>query len=262
MRGQDQTDWDDAYANAAYIPGADAFPERWLAQSAALLGRYRHDVLRYGAHARMEMDLVFPKDDPEGLVVFVHGGYWLRFDRSYWTFLAEGALARGYAVALPSYPLCPEVTIPEITAAVARAVQLASDAVPGPVRLAGHSAGGHLTARMLCADVELPCRDRIKRALAISPVSDLREMQKTAMAEPLRLDDASAASESPVLHPTPVTPVTVWVGADERPVFLDQARWLGQAWACEVEVESGKHHFDVIDGLADAGHPMCEALFS
>lgn len=262
MRGQDQTDWDDAYANAAYIPGADDFPGRWQAQSEALLGRYRHDVLRYGGQARMEMDLVFPEGDPEGLVVFIHGGYWLRFDRTYWTFLAEGALARGYAVALPSYPLCPDVTIPEITVAVARAVQLAADAVPGPVRLAGHSAGGHLVARMLCADVELPCRDRIKRALAISPVSDLREMQKTSMAEPLHLDDVVAADESPVLHPAPTTPFSVWVGADERPVFLDQARWLGQAWNCPVEVEAGKHHFDVIDGLADPDHPMCRALFS
>jgi arylformamidase len=262
MSAQDQTDWDDSYANAAYIPGADDYPVRWQAESAALLTRFRHDTLRYGAHPRMEMDLVFPEGDPEGLVVFVHGGYWLRFDRTYWTFLAEGALARGYGVAMPSYPLCPQVTIPEITVAVARAVQLAADAVPGPVRLAGHSAGGHLAARMLCADVDLPCRDRIRRALAISPVSDLREMQKTAMAGPLRLDDASATLESPVLHPAPATPFTVWVGADERPVFLDQARWLGQAWDCPVEVEAGKHHFDVIDGLADPDHPMCKALFS
>ena len=262
MSAQDQTDWDDSYANAAYIPGADDYPARWQADSAALLARFRHDTLRYGPHPRMEMDLVFPEGDPEGLVVFVHGGYWQRFDRTYWSFLAEGALARGYAVAFPSYPLCPEVTIPEITVAVARAVQLAADAVPGPVRLAGHSAGGHLVARMLCADVDLPCRDRIRRALAISPVSDLREMQKTSMAEPLRLDDGVAAGESPVLHPAPETPFTVWVGADERPVFLDQARWLGQAWDCPVEVEACKHHFDVIDGLADPAHPMCKALFS
>ena len=262
MSGQDQTDWDDSYANAAYIPDADAYPARWQAESAALLARFRHDTLRYGPHARMEMDLVFPEGDPEGLAVFVHGGYWLRFDRTYWTFLAEGALARGYVVALPSYPLCPEVTIPEITLAVARAVQLAADAVPGPVRLAGHSAGGHLVSRMLCADVALPCRDRIKRALAISPVSDLRELQKTSMAQALGLDDVVAAAESPVLLGAPATPLTVWVGADERPVFLDQARWLGQAWNCHVEVEPGKHHFDVIDGLADPAHPLCKALFS
>ena len=48
-------------------------------------------------------------------------------------------------------------------------------------------------------------------------------------------------------------PVTIWVGADKRPVFLDQARWLAEAWGCGHVVDEGRHHFDVIDALAD-GH--------
>ncbi len=260
MSDEDQIDWDDAYANAAHIPGADAFPPRWQAQARATLDRWRHDTVRYGPHDREAMDLVFPKGDPAGLMVFIHGGYWLRFDRSYWSHLAEAALAHGWAVALPSYPLCPETTIPQITASVAKAVQMAADAVPGPMRLAGHSAGGHLAGRMLCADVDLPCRPRIGRATLISPVSDLRPLQRTQMAAPLHLDEATCRSDSLVLLPAPSTPVTVWVGADERPVFLDQAHWLGQAWACPVEVEPNKHHFDVIDGLADPAHPLFQGL--
>jgi hypothetical protein len=43
-------------------------------------------------------------------------------------------------------------------------------------------------------------------------------------------------------------------------VFLDQARWLGTAWSCPVEVEADRHHFDIVDGLADPAHPLCRAL--
>lgn len=255
-------DWDDAYANGAYIEGADSFPPRWAAQAEAFRAATAHDILRYGPDARQVMDLFLPSDTPKGLMVFVHGGYWLRFDKSDWSHLAAGALAMGYAVAIPSYPLAPEATIPEITASVARAVQMASDAVPGPIRLAGHSAGGHLVARMLCRDVDLPCRTRIVRVVPISPVADLRPLRHTQMSGPLGLDEAVCLRESPVLTRPPSKPVTVWVGSDERPVFIEQAQGLAEAWCCTVQLAPGKHHFDVIDGLADANDPLCKTLFS
>ncbi len=255
-------DWDDAYANAAHIPGSDAFPPRWSAAAAAFRAAHPPEVLSTGSHPRETVDLIRPEGPARGLVVFIHGGYWLRFDPSYWTHFLAGPLAEGWAVALPGYPLCPEVDVPAITRSVARSVAAVAARVPdGPVRIAGHSAGGHLAARMVCADTGLGCRSRVDRVVPISPVADLRELQKTAMAGPLHLTDASAAAESPVLHPAPEgVAVTVWVGADERPVFLDQARWLGAAWSCPVEVEAGRHHFDIVDGLADPAHPLCRAL--
>ena len=54
--------------------------------------------------------------------------------------------------------------------------------------------------------------------------------------------------------------VTVWVGADERPAFLDQARWLSQAWDAPLVVDDDKHHFDVIEGLDDAQSRMTRCL--
>jgi hypothetical protein len=51
------------------------------------------------------------------------------------------------------------------------------------------------------------------------------------------------------------------VGADERPAFLDQARWLAEAWGVELTFETGRHHFDVIEGLEHADSPMMRALF-
>ncbi|MCC1491391.1 alpha/beta hydrolase [Cognatishimia sp. F0-27] len=257
---------DDAYANAAHIPGADDYPPRWTEAAEsyrkrlAVTGHARLGLM-YGHGARQAMDLFLPDGEPKGLVVFVHGGYWLRFDRSFWSHFAEGARAHGWAVAMPSYDLCPRVEIADITRQVADAVTVAAREVSGPVRLVGHSAGGHLVSRM--AEPGLLPEDvagRIVKILPISPVSDLRPLMQTSMNADFGLDDAKARAESPVFQPKPEVSVTVWVGADERPVFLDQARWLAEAWEAEHVVDEGLHHFDVIDALADPTSRMVKTL--
>lgn len=258
---------DDAYANAAYIPGAADFPPRWERAAAALREGLLEQGLAdldqpYGDSPRQRFDLFHPGSTPKGLMVFVHGGYWLRFDKSVWSHLAAGALSHGWAVVMPSYDLCPQVRIADITRQIAQAVTTAAGMVAGPVILAGHSAGGHLVARMLQPGL-LPeaVAARLRHVMPISPVSDLRPLLRTSMNADFKLDEASAIAESPALtvERLPV-PVTVWVGADERPVFLDQARWLAEAWGCGHVVDEGKHHFDVIDALADADSTMVRRL--
>ena len=260
---------DIAYNNVDFIPGGPGYPERWEEEARAwrereaAVGRARLNHA-YGPAERQKMDVFHPAGRAEGLVVFVHGGYWLRFHRHFWSHFSEGLTHRGWAVAMPSYTLAPEARISDITREIARAVEVAAALVPGPVRLTGHSAGGHLVSRMLCRDVVLESgtRARLERAVPISPVGDLRPLLDTSMNEGLQLDEAEAEAESPVLHPAPDVPVTVWVGADERPVFLDQARWLAEAWGAEHRIAPGRHHFDVIDELREAGSPLVNAILS
>ena len=81
------------------------------------------------------------------------------------------------------------------------------------------------------------------------------------MNDDLRLDMAEAEAESPMLHrKTSEAATTVWVGGAERPVFLDQAKWLSQAWGCDLVIEPERHHFDVIDGLSDPDSAMMAAI--
>lgn len=255
-------DIDNAYAIAANTPGADAFPGRWAADAQdyrarlAAAGRARLGLM-YGHGPREVLDLFLPDGVPVGLAVFVHGGYWLRFDRESWSHFAEGARARGWAVAMPSYDLAPRVRISDITRQVATAIAVAAREVPGPVRLAGHSAGGHQVLRMAMPGV-LPAAiaARLEKVLAISPVVDLRPLMQTAMNADLRIDEEEAARESPVLgHPLPV-PVSVHVAADERPVFLDHAAALAKAWSAASTIVPHKHHFDIIDALCDPASGM------
>lgn len=262
-------DYDDAYANGKYIKGAADFPDRW-AEAAANFRLHEHTAgrarlnLAYGDAPRQQFDLFLPSSRAEGVVIFVHGGYWRAFDNKSWSHLAAGATARGWAVAMPSYTLAPEATIADITQEIRTALHEIAAKTQGPIVLTGHSAGGHLVARMLCHDVLLSpeVAGRLQRVVPISPLSDLRPLVHTEMNDDFRLDEPAAAAESPMLErkPRPV-PVHVWVGGAERPAFIDQAHWLADAWGAGLTVMPEEHHFNVIDGLAERDSPLTKALF-
>lgn len=253
-------DLTDAYTNADHIPGGANYPARWAARAAAFRAARPPQVLAYGTGAREGIDLFLPEGAPNGLLVFIHGGYWKAFHRSDWSHLAAGPLARGWAVALPSYDLCPQVRIAAISRQIRAALILAAAQVAGPVVIAGHSAGGHLAARMACADLRLPVLDRVARVVPISALSNLAPLMATGMNAVLGIDAPEAAAESPLLHPRPAVPVTVWVGGAERPAFLAQSDWLARAWNAPLVVDPGRHHFDVVEGLEHADSALCRTV--
>ncbi len=262
-----EIDWDDAYANGAHIEDAQSYPPKWAGLAAEFRTNHsaqsRLDVA-YGTNPREVLDLFTPTVASKGLVVFVHGGYWKAFDKSSWSHLAHGALRRGFSVVLPSYPLCPDARVAGITKSIAHAIEKAAHLVSGPVHLSGHSAGGHLVTRMLCGDVGMAkdVRQRLARVVSVSGVHDLRPLLNTAMKKELCLSAEEAGSESPLLQqPVCEIPVTAWVGAMERPVFIDQSRWLSENWPlADLAIAPQKHHFDVIDDLALPESALIQAL--
>ncbi len=264
------TDWDDAYQNGKYIPDGDDYPGMWKVKSATFregLDESRKRIgCAYGPHPREVYDLFLPGGTPMGLVVFIHGGYWQKFDQSLWSHLAIGPLAHGWAVAIPGYRLCPEVSIAEITQSMVRALTAIGAHVDGAITLAGHSAGGHLAARMACDDITLPVADRLRLYVSISGLHDLRPLINTGLNAALRLDMASAAAESPALKtPRKGVKLLAWVGEDERPEFLRQNNLLGNIWRgagakTGCVHAKGHHHFSVISELAKKGSPLTKAL--
>ena len=269
------TDWNAAYANAPNIPGGDEYPERWARLAAEFRDRAdaRLDV-PYGDGERHRYDLFKPTDTPRGLIVFVHGGYWIRFSKSFFSHLAAGPLAHGWAVAMPSYTLAPHARIASIAREIARAIDHAAEAVPGPIRLVGHSAGGHLVTRAVSSfngsreKALLPGRslERIERVISISGVHDLRPIMRIEQNGSIQLEWNEAVTESPaLLAPTDGLATTVWVGATERAEFVRQSELLANVWTglgarITYVAEPDRHHFDVIDGLADAESPLTRAV--
>ncbi|MEM7318197.1 MAG: alpha/beta hydrolase fold domain-containing protein [Pseudomonadota bacterium] len=254
-------DWDDAFDNSGYVPGVTDLFDMWTRQAAgyrtALDGRAELD-LAYGPAPRERLDLFHPRGTASGVLVFVHGGYWHMMDKSHWSHLAAGALHHGWSVAIPAYPLAPDASISQIVTSITRALTFAGDRVAGPIRLCGHSAGGHLVSRMMCRDTLADeTAARLARVTSISGVHDLRPLTATRLNETLKLTAAEAQAQSPALaDPRPGIPATFWVGADERPEFLRQTRLIAERWGLkDIDVtavyDMGRHHFNVLEPLAD-----------
>jgi len=265
-------DWDKAYSNRDHVADWAYYVDKWTnaaAQFRAELsdaGRLRAD-LSYGAGERNKLDLLLPEGEPNGLAIFVHGGYWRSFDKSMWSHLSAGALAHGFAVAIPSYTLAPQARISAMTREIASALTFAASEVPGSIHLAGHSAGGHLVSRMVCVDTPLDTATvrRIANVVSISGVHDLRPLLNTSMNDDIKLDTAEAASESPaLLTPVDNTKLTAWVGGGELAEFIRQNDLLANIWtglgARTRSIHDGDHHhFSVVNALADADSALTEA---
>ena len=177
------------------------------------------------------------------------------------------------SLAVVNYALCPKVTMEEIVQQMLRASRWlwlhAEDFGMDQDRLyvGGHSAGGHLTAMLMCAlysvlDPALP-KDLWKGGLAISGLYDLRPLVQVDFLQPdLRLDEASALKLSPAfMAPATRAPVMTCVGGDESSEFLRQNGLIRERWRAAFAGDipmPGRNHFSVLDGLAD----QSSALFA
>ena len=268
-------DLDDAYENSAYIPGAASWLQGLPDRAASFRASQPDAMLNqpYGKSERQRYDLFTPEgglDVARGLLAIVHGGYWMALSKDDFSYLAAGPLARGWTVAMIGYTLAPQARIAEITTEIAAATNAVAKLGNGPLRLAGHSAGGHLVARMICQDVALSdqAAQRLDRVVSVSGLHDLRPLRRLAKNETWQLDDAEAATESPVMQiPREGIELACIAGADERPEFIRQNALLPLAWQglgtpAYSRLLAGDHHFSVIDHLANMDSDVCKSVVS
>src|ERR1044071_9435090 len=61
--------------------------------------------IAYGSHRREQLD-IYPSSTPDSKVlIFIHGGYWQRLDKSDFHFVAEGFIPDNITTVLINYPL-------------------------------------------------------------------------------------------------------------------------------------------------------------
>ena len=267
------------YDNRAAVPDHARWFARWgeLSSAAFATERVSRD-LRYGPGPKETLDLFLPRGPARGTLLFAHGGYWRSLDKDVHAFVAPPLTARGIAVAVMNYDLCPQVSIAAIVDECARAVgwivrEGATLGAPhGRLVVAGHSAGGHLAAMMLARDWRSDgfAAHPVHGGVSLSGVHDLRPLTRFSYNADLKLDDREAARLSPVLaSPTTYAPLVIAVGADETGEFLRQSELMWDAWPANRPVGMrgplavpGKHHFDVILEHADPESALTRATLA
>jgi arylformamidase len=254
------------YNNRARVPENPAIIAGWSRDAAAYREAHQADlkVIRYGTGERNRIDL-FSGDGVGAIVVFIHGGYWQALDGSFFSHLASGLNAHGIDVAVPSYDLCPAVSVAEIVGQM-RAASRELAKLGRPLVVSGHSAGGHLAACMLATDwrafdASLPAQ-LVTAAYAISGLFDLRPLVSTSINTALKLDDVSARAVSPLFWKSPSHgTLDAVVGGNESAEYLRQSRTIVDGWnaagiATRFAAIPDANHFTAIAPLADPNSPM------
>ncbi|MEM1318125.1 MAG: alpha/beta hydrolase [Pseudomonadota bacterium] len=231
--------------------------------------------LAYGPQPRNKMDLFWPGDDAgkartSPIVVFIHGGYWQRLDRSAFSHMAKGLLENDMAVAMPSYTLAPDITVAGIINEMRRACLVLHQTYKRPLTVVGHSAGGHLAACMLATEwtkihPDLP-DDLVQSAMGISGLYDLAPLLQTPINDALGMDFESAYASSPLEWvPPPLHRFQAWVGGDESEEYHRQSRDITKRWSmlgtsCEMKAVKNTNHFTVIHKLLKPGSKMVKRI--
>ncbi len=249
------------YNNRTRVPEHPQIQERWAKASEALRSSAKCELDKpYGKGERQKYDIFHPKTGAAGpLAVFIHGGYWQRGDRKPYSFVARELIAQGVSVAVPSYSLCPAVSVMDIVGEMRQFLKALYEATKRRPVVTGNSAGGHLTGAMVATDwskVGGVPPDLVKAGYALSGVYDLSPLIGTSINDAVKLDVSKAKEASPLLWPAPPRDRTfvAAAGGDESQEFIRQSLDITAAWSragvkAECVVVPSTNHFTIVDEL-------------
>ena len=222
----------------------------------------------YDQGARDRIDLFRCGNSNAPLLVFIHGGYWQRGDKNWFSFIAEAFVESGVDLALIGYQLCPHTSMGSIANQIRKALvwlwRNASSLGISTERfnLCGHSAGGQLTAMMLATEWGRVAADvpdlLVKTGIPISGLYQLEPLRYTTINDALGMDATSAHENSPhFLQPSTAAPILVTLGGAETSQFHWQKdkfveQWGSYGTTIETCIEPGVDHYDVINRLTES----------
>jgi arylformamidase len=228
----------------------------------------------YGSSPREVLD-IYAADKAGGpVLVYIHGGYWRSGSKEDNCNFVPTFTTRGATVVLVEYDLCPSVTVSDIVRQTRSAIAWTYRNItryggePSKLFVAGHSAGGHLTAMALAHDwcgEGLPA-DIIKGATATSGVYDLEMVMRISVQEQVRMTPELAHENSPMHHPPRVRcPLVVAVGAAEpkgwQAISRDYFEFCkANGLSVEYLVEPEANHYTMWEHMLDDRRPLTQAM--
>jgi len=273
----DRAELDREYDNRAKVADSAEISTRWEAAGADVRKQFSVDLDQpYGDHPRQCVD-VFPagkRDAP--VLIFIHGGYWHMRDKSIAHFLAPTFIAADINFVSVGYRLCPEVTVADIADDIRAAIAWVKENAtrfggnPNRLYLAGHSAGGHLSA-LMGGPAGVPA-GTLKGICSVSGLHDLEPIRLCYLNDALSLTESDVSALSPIrlvreagAAGLRLPPHLLTVGGLEGPEYLRQRDELAGALRDKRQpVECidlpDRDHFTALEAFGDPHHPLCLAM--
>jgi arylformamidase len=232
----DQEGLDRAYDQTVWTPYMADIQARQAANSEAARKRLGPPLrLAYGPSPVEGLDVFKARQPNAPVMVFIHGGAWLRGEAKNFAFPAEMFVDAGanYVVAdfapVSSFDGDLVAMAAQVRRAIAfahkNAAQFGGDA--SRFYLAGHSSGAHLAAVALTGDwAEFGLAPGfIKGALLMSGMYDMKPVRLSRRSDYVKFTDTMEDAMSPQRHLDRLhAPLTVTVGSKDSPEFIRQAR--------------------------------------
>lgn len=211
------------------------------------------------------------------VLVFYHGGAWVRGDRKQYPFFGNLFARQGFLVVIPSYRLAPKhphpAQIEDAAAALAWVVKNIATHGGDPKRIviAGHSAGGHLASLLVTNQQWLQPHSldasAVRAVAALSAPLDLTPLADSS-SRVFGSDPATLRAASPQQHLRPSLPPFLVTYCQWDYAILPQqaeafhAALLRAGAPSRLVYVPGENHISEMTSLPKPGDPTAAALLA
>ena len=240
----------------------------WIKRSAITRTNLKSAIdISYGKSEKQKLDFFSSPDINSPTVIFFHGGYWQRGDKSVYSFLANSFVNNNINFLAVGYDLCPKISITQIVLQAQEAIvwiwQNANKLEINKDKfiVSGHSAGGHITGMMMGTEwnkisSDLP-NNLILAGIPISALNLLEPIRHTTLNDALKMDKEEAKSQSPIYLPPKTNAQQLIVyGANETDEFHRQSniyyeKFKSKERKIERFIVQDADHFDEMNDLSN-----------
>lgn len=267
----DQAQLDLQYNNRFHVPDFQKHLDRW--EELSRIAENRLKVIKdiaYGSGFREAVDIFSSEKPNSKTLVFIHGGYWYKFDKTSFHFIARAFAGYNITSVIINYPLVPTVPIDKTSEACRKAINWISKNIyqwngnPEEIYIVGHSAGAHLATSVMMNTQEN--ENVIRGVCAISGLYNLLPIYLSNVNDILGMDKETALRNSPALKdPIEYNQLLLAVGSEETDEFISQSKEYytvlkNKSSRVEFLEISGMNHFSILSSLTDQESIMHKSI--
>jgi arylformamidase len=256
----DQAALNHQYNNSELVPHHQQYYDQWNRLNQNIVEGYTMiSDIPYGPGLNQKLDIYPTRTKDAPTMIFIHGGYWQRMDKSDFRFIAQAFVPHGINTVIIGYPLAPVVSFDDIIDSVRSALTWIHHNIsgyggdPDTLYLCGHSAGGHLATTMMTTRYA-PHDIVLQGICALSGLYNLIPIQRSHVNGPIGMDADTAIRCSPIEYFPKNTPLSLVVGGDESDEYHCQMNDLSSKWTpyhsdLKTLVLPGANHFSILSEL-------------